>query len=233
MSDLPVALPAELEPAFLGAFDPQAKLVAALGALGPVADRDVLVVDATAGPVVEGLTTAGGRIVSQPLRSPLAFDSGDGSSDVVLGLWSAFRGVEPTEVAEVDRVPPAGRTPPRRARLRSRRRIPPVRSGPTGIRRLEPPVRTLPPGRLPGPGGALLLGVREPGGGRRIPRGRVRRGGRDRRRDASATLLQRRRLPSLAIVMEEPPGVSQPLPGQPPDTPVTSRRGGASRSWGS
>ena len=126
-----MALPAELEPAFLGAFDPQAKLVAALGALGPVADRDVLVVDATAGPVVEGLTTAGGRIVSQPLRSPLAFDSGDGSSDVVLGLWSAFRGVEPTEVAEVDQVPPAGRTPPRRARLRSRRRIPPVRSGPT------------------------------------------------------------------------------------------------------
>ena len=49
MSDLPVSLPAALEPAFLAAFDRQGKLIAALDALGPLADRDVLVVAINAG----------------------------------------------------------------------------------------------------------------------------------------------------------------------------------------
>ncbi len=104
MSDLPVSLPAELEPAFLAAFDPPGKLVAALGALGPIAERDVLVVAATAGPVVEGLRAAGARISHEATSAPLRLGAPDASADVVLGLWSAFRGVEPAELAEVDRV---------------------------------------------------------------------------------------------------------------------------------
>ena len=110
MSDLPVSLPAELEPAFLAAFDPPGKLVAALGSLGPVSDRDVVVVDATAGPIIAGLTAAGARITRQPAGSPLRLDVPDASCDVVLGLWSAFRGVDAAEVAEVERVlRPGGR----------------------------------------------------------------------------------------------------------------------------
>jgi hypothetical protein len=110
MSDLPVSLPAELEPAFLAAFDPPGKLVAAIDALGPTADRDVLVLDATAGPVLDGLRTGGARIASHPPTVPLRFDAADGSVDVVLGLWSAFRGVDPAETAEVNRVlRPGGR----------------------------------------------------------------------------------------------------------------------------
>src|SRR5687768_11376678 len=110
MSDLPVPLPAALEPTFLAAFDPPGKLVAALEALGPVAERDVLVLDATRGPVLDGLVTAGARVVGEPARSPVRFDAGDGSVDMVLGLWSAFRGVEAADVAEVDRVlRPGGR----------------------------------------------------------------------------------------------------------------------------
>lgn len=104
MSDLPVTLPAALEPTFLAAFDPPGKLVAALEALGPVRDRDVLVVDATGGPVLEGLVRGGARVMREPARSPVRFEAGDASVDVVLGLWSAFRGVEAADVVEVDRV---------------------------------------------------------------------------------------------------------------------------------
>jgi hypothetical protein len=110
MSDLPVSLPAGLEPAFLAAFDPPGKLVAALESLGPLAGRDVLVVDATDGPVIAGLAAAGARVATQPNRSPAKLDPDDGSVDVVLGLWTAFRGVQPGEMAEVDRVlRPGGR----------------------------------------------------------------------------------------------------------------------------
>ena len=110
MSDLPVALPAELEPAFIAAFDPPGKLARALDALGPVADRDILLVDAQGGPVVRGLAATGARITTDPLRAPFSISAADASVDVVVGLWSAFRGVEPAEQAEVDRVlRPGGR----------------------------------------------------------------------------------------------------------------------------
>ncbi|HUQ43826.1 MAG TPA: hypothetical protein VM451_05350 [Candidatus Limnocylindria bacterium] len=115
MSDLPVALPSGLEPAFLAAFDPPGKLVAALESLGPVADRDVVVVDATAGPILSGLTALGGRLRSIPLAAtakaaPGRLEAEDGSADAVIGLWSAFRGVSPAEIADVDRVlRPGGR----------------------------------------------------------------------------------------------------------------------------
>lgn len=110
MSDLPVALPSRLEQAFVAAFDRAGKLVAALDALGPLGDRDVLVVDATRGPIVEGLARVGARLTSTALERPFRLDAPDASTDVVLGLWSAFRGVEPAETAEVDRVlRPGGR----------------------------------------------------------------------------------------------------------------------------
>ena len=110
MSDLPVSLAPELEASFLAAFDRPGKLVAAIDALGPIADRDVLVVDAEDGPVVRGLRVAGARVRSIALSSPLRLDAADASAEVVLGLWSAFRGVDRADVAEVDRVlRPGGR----------------------------------------------------------------------------------------------------------------------------
>ena len=110
MSDLPVALPSGLEPAFLAAFDPPGKIAAALDALGPVADRDVVVVDATAGPIVAGLTERGARLAPAPAASPLRLEAPDASADAVIGLWSSFRGVDSSEIAEVDRVlRPGGR----------------------------------------------------------------------------------------------------------------------------
>ncbi|HEX3265908.1 MAG TPA: hypothetical protein VHR16_09605 [Candidatus Limnocylindrales bacterium] len=104
MSDLPVSLPAGLEPAFLDAFDPGGKLVAAIAALGPIDGRDVVVVGASGGPVVDGMRAAGARLTPAADASPLRFHGADASADVVVGLWSAFRGVDPAEIAEVDRV---------------------------------------------------------------------------------------------------------------------------------
>ena len=64
MANLPLSVAADLEPAFIRALDPQGKVVAALEALGPVRDRDVLVVDATGGPFVDGLRSSGARVSS-------------------------------------------------------------------------------------------------------------------------------------------------------------------------
>lgn len=104
MSELPLSLPAALDPAFVDALDPPGKVAAALEALGPVADRDVLVVDAPGGPIVRALALAGARVSHAGISRPLRLGVPDASADVVLGLWSAFRGVAANEIAEVNRV---------------------------------------------------------------------------------------------------------------------------------
>jgi len=104
VSRLPVSLPRALEPAFVAAFDPPAKLVRAIDGLAPVAGRDVLVVDAPDGPIVSGLGELGARLTHEALADPFLPAAPDGSCDVVLGLWSAFRGVNAADIAEVDRV---------------------------------------------------------------------------------------------------------------------------------
>lgn len=104
MAELPLAVAPGLRDSFVAALDPAGKLLAAIAALGPVADREVLVVDAAGGPFVDGLRDAGARVRSTPLESPFRLAAPDASADVVLGLWSAFRGVDPAELAEVDRV---------------------------------------------------------------------------------------------------------------------------------
>ena len=99
-----MALPSELERVLVRALDRAGKLVAAIDALGPIADRDVLVIDASGGPIIDGLAAAGARIATAPPADPLKVDRPDASADVVLGLWSTFRGVNRDELAEVDRV---------------------------------------------------------------------------------------------------------------------------------
>ena len=110
MSDLPVSLPVELEPALVAALDPAGKIVAALDALGPITDRDVVAIDAGGGPIVAGLGALGARLSSVALEQPFRIDSADETADAVISLWTAFRGVDPAEIAEVDRVlRPGGR----------------------------------------------------------------------------------------------------------------------------
>jgi hypothetical protein len=110
VSDLPVSLPDHAVPAFVAAFDRAGKIVRALDALGPVAARDVIVIDADHGPIIDGLGPLGARLVHAPLAMPFTIPYPSASADVVLGLWSAFRGVDPDATAEVDRVlRPGGR----------------------------------------------------------------------------------------------------------------------------
>jgi hypothetical protein len=104
VSDLPVDLAPELAWRLEAAMDRAGKIGLGLEALGPVADRDVVVVDSTGGPVRRSLVTLGARVVDAPLTEPLRLPQDDVSADAVIGLWSAFRGPEPGELAEVDRV---------------------------------------------------------------------------------------------------------------------------------
>jgi hypothetical protein len=104
MANLPIALPESIQPAFLRAMDPTRKVVAGIAALGPIDGRDVLVIDADGGPIVDGLRAAGARVHYAALTRPLRLDATDASVDVVVGLWTAFRGVASADIAEAERV---------------------------------------------------------------------------------------------------------------------------------
>lgn len=104
MSQLPFDLPAELAARLRAAFDTEAKIARGLEALGPVAGRDVLVVDGVDSPVTEAIRGLGARVADAPAGRPLRLSEPDGSVDAVVGLWSSFRGPDAGEQSEVDRV---------------------------------------------------------------------------------------------------------------------------------
>ena len=107
----------------------------------PIADRDV--VARRREPRPDRRRPRGRRRapdLDRALRRPLRLDVADASADVVLGLWSAFRGVEPARDRRGRSRPAARRPPPRRPRLRAGRRLAPPRRA-TRVRRVEPPAR--------------------------------------------------------------------------------------------
>jgi SAM-dependent methyltransferase len=104
VSVLPVDLAPALAARLRAAFDREGKIGRALEALGPVAHRDVLVVDGAGSPVTEELEAIGARVTTPPLAAPLHLDAADGSADAVVGLWSSFRAPGPHDLEEVDRV---------------------------------------------------------------------------------------------------------------------------------
>jgi hypothetical protein len=110
VSQLPVDLAPDLAVRFRQAFDPDGKIVRALEALGPVAERDVVVVDGVGSPVTDGVAALGARVATAPASAPLRLPQEASSADAVIGLWSSFRGPVADELAEVDRVlRPGGR----------------------------------------------------------------------------------------------------------------------------
>jgi hypothetical protein len=104
VSDLPVPLRPDLALRLASALDREAKIVRGLESLGPIAGRDVLLVDAEQSSIAAGLVALGARLVHAPLAQPLRLAAADGSADVVVGLWSAFRGIDASDLVEVDRV---------------------------------------------------------------------------------------------------------------------------------
>jgi SAM-dependent methyltransferase len=119
-----------------GHVDREGKLVRALDALGPVDGRDVVVVDAGLGLWAQALTRAGARVsalertadsvtrlrtrleagpahagsIPAMIGEPRSLGLPTRSADVIVGAFSAYRGIDPVELAEADRVlRPTGR----------------------------------------------------------------------------------------------------------------------------
>jgi hypothetical protein len=104
VSDLPLLLPGDLAGRLGSALDVEGKILRGLDALGPVAGREVVLVDGAGSAVAAGLVALGAVVRHHRVPAPFRTDLPDGSADVVVGLWSAFRGVDVAELAEADRM---------------------------------------------------------------------------------------------------------------------------------
>jgi hypothetical protein len=116
VADLPFDLPPPLAARLGAVLDVEGKLVRALEALGPLAGRDVGLVDLEAGPVADGLARLGTRphhlagTATGPAGAATALAAPDASLDALVGAWSWLRGPDPATIAEAERVlRPGGR----------------------------------------------------------------------------------------------------------------------------
>ena len=112
MTHLQTPLSGDLAARLGRAVDREAKIPRALDALGPTTDRDVLVVDGSASLPATRLVGSDARVTSisaDELESP-ASASIDGSADVLVVAWSAFRGPTQAELVAAERwLRPGGR----------------------------------------------------------------------------------------------------------------------------
>ncbi len=97
MPDLPAALPSRtLEEAFLGVVDIEGKLIAALEDLGPIANRDVILLDSGHGARARLMSEIGARVTSVALTPDGDEDEAldrmallpQCQADVVVAFWS-------------------------------------------------------------------------------------------------------------------------------------------------
>ncbi len=110
MADLPIELKPELAERLAAALDVDGKIPRALDALGPVAGRDVLLLDGADGIRARQLRELGGRVAYASVDATAGIEAPDDSADVLISLWGPFRGVDGTERAEAARVlRPGGR----------------------------------------------------------------------------------------------------------------------------
>ena len=112
VADLPVRLSdARLQDDLASVVDREGKIPRALADLGPIADRDVVVLHADTGLRVAQLRAIGGRVVAVP-PAPLEAQA-DASADVIVSCWADIRAGDRAaadEVAEAVRLlRPAGR----------------------------------------------------------------------------------------------------------------------------
>jgi len=110
VADLPIDLDAHLAERLAGALDVEGKIPRALEALGPLDCRDVVLLDGAGGRRARQLTELGARVALAETDEADRIAAPDGSADVLVGLWTTFRGTTGTEVAEASRVVrPGGR----------------------------------------------------------------------------------------------------------------------------
>jgi hypothetical protein len=104
VADLPVELSTDLGERLSRVVDVEGKLLRALDALGPLAGRDVVLVDAGGGLRARQLQNLGARVIAaKAAANGDRLDVPDGSADAVVSFWSAFRGAIPGELAEAAR----------------------------------------------------------------------------------------------------------------------------------
>ncbi len=110
MSNVPFNLPDPLAAQLASALDVEGKIARAIEALGPVAGRDVLLLDGSGSTLDAAMADLGARVAHGSGAAPFRAALPDASVDAVVSLWSGFRGVDPDEIAEADRVlRPGGR----------------------------------------------------------------------------------------------------------------------------
>jgi len=113
MAELPVDLEGGLGDRLTHILDVEGKIPRALETLGPIAGRDVLLLDGVEGVRAQQLRDLGARVSFACARradGSVGFDAAEASVDVVISLWSSFRGAAPDELAEARRVlRPGGR----------------------------------------------------------------------------------------------------------------------------
>jgi len=106
MADLPIEFDATRASELARVLDTEGKITRALEGLGPVADRDVLLIDAPADGIRgRQLAGVGARVTACALG-----DAGAASADVLVSCWTSFRGVDAAEMAAAERaLRPGGR----------------------------------------------------------------------------------------------------------------------------
>ena len=110
MADLPIELASGLTEHLARVLDVEAKIPRALDALGPVAGRDVVMIDGAEGIRARQLAELGARVTFAATGGPAVIDAPDHSADVAVSLWTAFRGWDGPEATAVARVlRPGGR----------------------------------------------------------------------------------------------------------------------------
>ena len=103
MTDLPITLTGRLAERLGRALDREAKIPGALESLGPIAGRDVLLLDGSSVWTADRLAESGARVTSITADELVGPDPagaglpgadqplGDGSADVLVVAWLAFR----------------------------------------------------------------------------------------------------------------------------------------------
>jgi hypothetical protein len=110
VADLPIDLGGGLTERLARVLDVEAKIPRAIEALGPVGGRDVVLLDGADGIRARQLAELGARVTFASASGPARFDAADHSADVVVSLWSRFRGVTEGDICEAERLlRPGGR----------------------------------------------------------------------------------------------------------------------------
>jgi hypothetical protein len=110
--DLPIALSGHLAERLGRAMDREDKITRTLDALGPIAGRDVLLLDGETTRTAERLAGLGARITPITVAAFTGSDvpASEWMADVLVVAWSAFRGPSAIELAAAQRMlRPGGR----------------------------------------------------------------------------------------------------------------------------